>query len=155
MANLEAEMMMRQMSQLHDYVRITGQLSLHWFLYVSTINAAVVGWLIQTKRVELARVIPLVSIVCDVLLGVGYAIWLPLYYLTTNAEINKLLEQLRSTGASSVALASPMPAKMWTVLAVLVAFTYLGIACLWYYFFYTTKGQKRLRTLVAGMELPQ
>lgn len=142
-SELRSTIAAHQIQEYHLYIRLYGTQSLAWFFFAVTINGATAGWLIQSGRTDWVWLLPIVFIFCDLALALGYAIVLPgVYYQYADL----VRAGLHHSGAG---LPAGTPEQLWSLLALLVSFTYLVLAGCWFYFFFTSRGRTHLKQVAS------
>lgn len=131
-------------SEVHHYVRAFGEITTQWFFFGCTINLAIAMFLMTTKKPW--RRPPLLqgfTIVCNVALVVMYGGLIPRYYRSAESKIESLESALTSRPETLPRL---LPIDdwwtSWITTSHVLATIFFVTTCLWFYFFFTSRGRE-------------
>lgn len=134
---------LQRIEQIHGYLIATGHITTQWFFFTGVINATVAGLLVGLRRTQKARRLPKLFVVTDLALAAMYCPLVPIYYCLARGNIATLTARLDADG-SLAGLSSAFPFGFWVATSLALAAICTAMAGLWYYFFLTAKGRRRL-----------
>jgi hypothetical protein len=130
--------------QTYEFLRVTGEITTNWFFFAGAVNAAVIGWLLQSGlQPKLAKFTSTLFVACDSMLAAKYLIVLPIYYYQANATINDLKT---STNI--------FPFWYWILASVVLGLICWAMAGAWWFFFWTDRGKERINQLIGNPPPP-